>query len=195
MAWIIVGLGNPDSAYRNTRHNAGRDFVRALAAAHRFPPFAARPRAHAQVSIGEIAGVPVTLVLPEVAMNDSGRAVGPLISGSSTAATLIVVRDDLDQPIGAVKLTRPGRGSGGQRGIESIAARLKTKGFWQLKLGISPRGPDGTIKKHPKGEAVVAHVLGRYAPEESERLAAATSRGIALVEQCIADAATEVAEG
>lgn len=170
MAHVIVGLGNPGEGYRSTRHNAGRMAVEAFAAAHGFPAFLRKASAHASVSKGEIDEVPVTLVLPEVSMNLSGKAVLPFVKGVTAAKKLLVVRDELDMPLGTMKMTVHGRGSGGHRGVEDIMRALKTKQFMQLKVGISP------ARKPGAGEEVVEHVLSSFRPEERKVIDSVSSR-------------------
>lgn len=165
MAHVIVGLGNPGSGYAHTRHNAGRMAVEAFARAHGFPVFKKKFLQHASVSVGEVAGQKVTLVLPEVFMNVSGKAVAPFVKNPHQAEQLLVVRDELDLPVGSIKMTGFGRGSGGQNGVESIMAAIKTKNFAQLKVGIA-RASDGDTSKH---------VLSTFRPEEKAPLEAALS--------------------
>jgi PTH1 family peptidyl-tRNA hydrolase len=92
------------------------------------------------------------------------------VKSVKAAKKLLVVRDDLDLPIGIVKLTVHGRGSGGHKGVESIMRSLKTKEFVQLKIGISGATPKGKIRKPEAGEEVVDHVIGKFSPKELEIL-------------------------
>lgn len=181
MAHVIVGLGNPGEGYRDTRHNAGRIAVERFAKEYGFPPFTFKASSHASVSKGEIDGTPVTLVLPEVAMNLSGKAVLPFVKSVKAAKQLLVVRDDLDLPVGSIKVTVHGRGSGGQKGVESIMAALKTKDFMQLKLGISP------AQKPEAGDAVVEHVLGSFRPAEHEQMTAVCERASEAMRKWVAE--------
>ncbi len=160
MAYVIVGLGNPGSQYAYTRHNAGRMVVEAFARAEGFPAFKKKFLQHASVSVGEVAGQKVTLVLPEVYMNTSGKAVLPFVKNPHQAEKLLVVRDELDLPVGSIKMTGFGRGSGGQNGVESIMRAIKTKDFAQLKVGIA-RSADGDTSKH---------VLSTFRPDERDAL-------------------------
>ncbi len=176
MAYVIVGLGNPGSGYAHTRHNAGRMAVEAFARSEGFPAFKKKFLQHASVSVGEVAGQKVTLVLPEVFMNLSGKAVVPFIKNPHQAETLLVVRDELDLPVGSIKMTGFGRGSGGQNGVESIMASIKTKNFAQLKVGIA-RSMDGDTSKH---------VLSTFRPEEKEPLEAALRSACASMRAYVA---------
>jgi PTH1 family peptidyl-tRNA hydrolase len=86
------------------------------------------------------------------------------------AKKAIVIRDELDLPLGTIKMTVPGRGSGGHKGVESIMRALKTKEFAQIKIGISGATAKGNVRK-PKGEeGVVKHVIGKFKPDEEKTL-------------------------
>lgn len=169
MAFVIVGLGNPEGEYAKTRHNAGRMAVMRFQQEHGFPEFTRRKAANALVSEGMLAGEKVTLVLPEVAMNLSGKVLPSFVKSKPAAKKLLVIRDELDMPLGAMKITF-GRGSGGHKGIESIMRILKTKNFAQMKLGISGTTAAGKLKKPGDEERVVKHVLGKFKPEEEATL-------------------------
>ncbi len=166
MAYVIIGLGNPGGEYAKTRHNAGRMALELLAKEDGFEDFKLRKLAHASVSVGEIAGEKVTLVIPEVSMNLSGKAAPAFVKSVKAAKKLLVVRDDLDLPLGTLKMTVYGRGSGGHKGVESIMRTLKTKEFAQLKVGISGQTPKGKTKKPNGEEKVVKHVIGKFSPSE-----------------------------
>lgn len=166
MAYVIIGLGNPGPEYAKTRHNAGRMALELLAKEEGFEDFKLRKLAHASVSVGEIAGEKVTLVIPEVSMNLSGKAAPAFVKSVKAAKNLLVVRDDLDLPLGTLKMTVHGRGSGGHKGVESIMRTLKTKEFAQLKIGISGQTPKGKTKKPNGEEKVVKHVIGKFSPAE-----------------------------
>lgn len=176
MAYVIIGLGNPGGEYAKTRHNAGRMAVERIATAHNFPPFTLRKTAHALVSEGNIGGEKVILVLPDVAMNLSGKAAPSFVKSKAAAKKTIVVRDELDLPLGVIKMTVPGRGSGGHKGIESIMRALKTKDFIQIKVGISGATAKGKLKKPAAGEKVITHVIGKFKPTEEVALKDALTR-------------------
>jgi PTH1 family peptidyl-tRNA hydrolase len=132
---LIVGLGNPGADYAEHRHNIGFRVVDALARAHDLR-FARNKAARAWVAEGRIHEVPVLLAKPRTFMNLSGRAVGRLtrakrISPEST----LVVYDDLDLPLGRLRL-RPQGGSGGHKGMRSIIDTLGTQEFARLRVGI-----------------------------------------------------------
>ncbi len=108
-------------------------------------------------------------ILPETFMNKSGNAVSPLITSIKKAKNLIVIHDDLDLPIGRVKMSF-NRGSGGHKGVESIIKKIKTEAFTRIRVGISPKTPSGKTKKPIGGEAVQKHILGKFKETETKEL-------------------------
>lgn len=190
MAYVVVGLGNPEGEYAHTRHNAGRLCVERLAGLYGFPEFREKKipasKITALVSEGVIDGSKVQLVLPQVAMNASGKVVSAFVKSVVASKRLIVIRDELDMPLGGVKMTI-GRGSGGHKGVESITRAIRSKAFAQIKIGISGETPKGKLKK-PKGEErVVKHVLGKFKPEEERILKKQASKIADAVEAFVAE--------
>src|ERR1700727_2913944 len=116
MAYVIIGLGNPGGEYAKTRHNAGRMVVELIAKKEGFDDFVAKKTAQASVAEGTIEGEKVQLVLPEVFMNHSGKVMPSFVKSVKAAQKLLVIRDDLDLPLGVIKMTF-GRGSGGHKGV------------------------------------------------------------------------------
>ncbi|HVX90960.1 MAG TPA: aminoacyl-tRNA hydrolase [Candidatus Paceibacterota bacterium] len=169
MAIVIMGLGNPGKEYEKTRHNAGRMAVELLAKQEGFDAFVLNKKAEALLTEGKIAkgnkSEKVTLVLPETFMNKSGKSALALVKSVKAAKQLIVVRDDLDLPIGVTKMTFA-RGSGGHKGVESIMRAIKTDQFAQLKIGISGQGKKNQAKKVSGEEKVLKHVIGKFAPKD-----------------------------
>lgn len=115
---------------------------------------------------GVINGTKVMLVKPTTFMNDSGRAVGPLVDYYGLdLADLVIVNDDLDMPVGQIRLKTHGA-SGGHNGLKSIINALGTKQFNRVKLGID----------HPQHGTVVSHVLGKFTKEERPQFDAAVEQ-------------------
>ncbi|MDB5265754.1 MAG: Aminoacyl-tRNA hydrolase, peptidyl-tRNA hydrolase, family [Parcubacteria group bacterium] len=170
MGYVLIGLGNPGGEYAKTRHNAGRMAVELLAKEEGFPEFTLKKTANAMVSEGTIGGEKVTLVLPDVSMNLSGKVAPSFVKSKPAAKKMIVIRDELDLPLGVIKMTVPGRGSGGHKGVESIMRALKTKDFVQIKIGISAETAKGKLKKPAAGEKVIKHVIGKFKPAEEATL-------------------------
>ncbi len=169
MAFVIVGLGNPGKEYEKTRHNAGRMAVDLFAKKEGFPPFVLKKTAFALVSEGVVDGEKVTLVLPETMMNLSGKGVASFIKSVKMAKNLLVLQDELDIPLGALKMVF-GRNSGGHKGIESVMRAIKTKDFARIRIGISGAGRKHQAKKPTGEEKVVKHVIGKFKPGEEATL-------------------------
>jgi PTH1 family peptidyl-tRNA hydrolase len=187
MPHVIIGLGNPGGEYDRTRHNAGRMAAEAFASEAGLSDFKLKKAAEAQVADGSLAGQKVVVALPEVFMNASGKTAAALVKSKPAAKKLLVIRDDLDLPLGTIKMTTFGRGAGGHRGVESIARALRTKDFAQLKIGISAKTPKGKLKKVSGEEAVVEHVLGKFKPGEKATLDAALAKAVEATRIFIAD--------
>ncbi|TSC61061.1 MAG: peptidyl-tRNA hydrolase, PTH1 family, partial [Parcubacteria group bacterium Greene0416_14] len=167
MAYIFVGLGNPGSEYEHTRHNAGARMVDVFRSVHDFSPWKEDKKRHALVSVGETAGEKTTLVFPQTFMNKSGSAVSAFVKNKKTAEHLVVIYDDMDLPLGHIKISF-GRSSGGHNGLESVIKALKTKDFIRVRVGVSPVKPGGKIRK-PKGEQkVLDFLLGKIGKSEIE---------------------------
>ena len=166
MAYVIIGLGNPGGEYEKTRHNAGRMVAELFAKEEGLGEFKSKKTAQALVSDGAIDGEKVTVALPEVYMNVSGKTALGLIKSKPAAKKLLVIRDDLDLPLGVIKMTGYGRGAGGHKGAESIMRALKTKDFVQMKIGIAGQTPKGKLKKVSGEEKVIKHVIGKFKPAE-----------------------------
>lgn len=158
---LVVGLGNPGPQYRNTRHNAGFLVVDLLAARH-----GVSLRKERQAEVGRWGDV--TLLKPLTFMNLSGGAVQAYTTRLRLSPTeLLVIHDDLDLPLGRLRL-RVGGSAGGQRGIADTVKRIGPD-FTRLKVGIS---------RPPEGWKVENWVLSRF--QEAEK---------PLLERVIASAA------
>lgn len=168
MAYIFVGLGNPGEEYENTRHNTGRILI-SMFGKSVDAEWKNDKKLNAEVAKVKVGKTPVTLVLPNTFMNNSGKSVKPLVTSIKGAEKLLVIYDDLDLPFGTNKISF-NKSSGGHRGLESIIKALKTEKFARVRVGISPTTPSGKIKK-PKGEdAVTKIIMGKFKPEEMTAL-------------------------
>ncbi|MEJ2359707.1 MAG: aminoacyl-tRNA hydrolase [Deinococcales bacterium] len=162
---ILAGLGNPGPRYRGTRHNAGYlvldELARRWGATFRRARDADEARAH-----------DLWMLKPRTFMNLSGRAVqAALTRAGLPPAELLVVHDDLDLPLGRLRLRRGG-GAGGQRGVRDIIERLGPD-FTRLKVGIS---------RPPEGWTAERWVLSRFAEGERSVLDAVVSAAADTVE-------------
>lgn len=186
MTWIIAGLGNPGEEYVNTRHNAGRMALEFFAKKNSFDAWKLDKKAKAQVSRGMLGKTLAVLVTPDTFMNKSGAAVAKFVKSPKAAERLIVVYDDLDLPLGTMKLSFD-RGSGGHKGIESITRAVKTKKFVRVRIGVSPSTAGGAIRK-PQGEKVVVNfILARFKPSEIEELNRIFKKASEAIEETVTD--------
>ncbi len=168
MQWIIAGLGNPGNEYDGTRHNVGRDFLLAFAKKNAEGEWKDDKKIHGSMMKAELFGKKSLLVLPDTYMNNSGKAFVAIVGSKKQAEQLVVLQDELDLPLGTVKISF-GSSAGGHRGVDSIQKALKTKDFMRIRIGISPATPSGKIKK-PDSEKVVDFVLGKFKATEEDRL-------------------------
>lgn len=169
MTWVLIGLGNPDEEYARTRHNAGRMAVQKCAQKHSFSEWKDEKKSKSFVAKGRIGKSIALALLPNTYMNKSGSAAAYYVKSVKAAERMIVVYDELDLPLGTIKISYD-RGSGGHRGVESIIKTLKTRAFVRIRVGISPHTPSGKIKK-PEGESdVEKFILNDFSTKDLEEL-------------------------
>ncbi len=165
--YLIVGLGNPGREYAQTRHNAG--FMLADALAARLGVRFRRLQFKALTTDAPYGEAKIILAKPQTYMNLSGQAVAPLLRFYKIPPErLLVAYDDLDLPLGAVRL-RPKGGHGGHKGMRSIIERLGTQEFPRLRLGIGR--PPGRMD-------AAAYVLQPFSPAEKDLMSLAIARGV-----------------
>ncbi|GKS82297.1 peptidyl-tRNA hydrolase [Ligilactobacillus pabuli] len=151
---MIVGLGNIGKKYENTRHNVGFSVVEELA--NRYSVKFDQEKFEALIATTFVNGEKVLLVKPTTFMNDSGRAVGPLMNYFNIALEdIIIVHDDMDMEMGRIRLRQKGS-AGGHNGIKSIIAHVHGQDFKRIKVGID----------HPQQMTVVNWVLSRFSGDE-----------------------------
>ncbi|MBI4120819.1 MAG: aminoacyl-tRNA hydrolase [Parcubacteria group bacterium] len=173
--FYVVGLGNPGKEYEKTRHNIGRVVVEHARSSNVFPEWKQDKKAVALLSEGVVGSEATTFILPETFMNKSGGAVSRFVGSKKAVEKLIVVHDDLDLPLGTIRLAF-NRGSAGHKGVESIVKALGTKAFMRLRVGVTPMGKGGVLKK-PHGEkAVNDFVLKSFTPTEQGKVKDVTLR-------------------
>jgi PTH1 family peptidyl-tRNA hydrolase len=188
MAYVIMGLGNPGGEYAKTRHNAGRMVAEFLAEQEGIE-LKEKKTAQAIAGEGSIGGQKTIIALPETYMNHSGKTAAALVKSKPAAKKLLVIRDELDLPLGVIKMTTPGRGSGGHKGIESIMRALKTKDFYQMKIGISGATAKGKLKKVSGEDKVIDHVIGKFKPSEEALLKSVIARAADVARLFVTDGA------
>lgn len=164
--YIVVGLGNPGKEYETTRHNAGRMAVEDFIKRVDLPDAVLSSKYAALVSEGKVGKEKVIALMPETFMNKSGASIKNLVTSEKKAETLVVVHDDLDMPLGKIKILF-NRGTGGHNGVESIRKVIKTDAYIRVKIGISPSTPSGKLKK-PDGKKVLDFIVGEFKKPELE---------------------------
>ncbi len=156
---IIIGLGNPGLTYANSRHNIGFMCISRFAKDHKIT--FDKKQGQARVGFGEIAGQQVVLARPQTFMNASGEAVDYLVNRYKvTMDDLIVIHDDMDLPLGKIRIRRGGR-SAGHKGIESIIGCLDDPDFIRVRVGIGKPEANGERDKE-----VIGFVLDNFTDEE-----------------------------
>lgn len=164
---LIVGLGNPGSSYRSTRHNVGKAFVGFFAAQQKAGSFSKQKGLIASLVQMDWLDEKVTLAWPESYMNLSGESVRRLAEARTEKIEkdLLVVVDDLALPFGKMRLRAEGS-DGGHNGLKSIQTALGTKQFARLRFGIGHPGKE----TDDDNLAVSDYVLSSFTPEEQRAL-------------------------
>lgn len=163
---IVIGLGNPGKKYENTRHNVGFMMVDHLAAM--WDVSMTQTKFKSLVGEGKRGMEKVLLVKPQTYMNLSGEAVRELVEFfKPDMQNVLIIYDDLDLPVGKIRLRAKGS-AGGHNGMKSIIAHLGTDEFNRMKIGIDR--PD-------KGKNVADYVLSSFTPTERPYINEAVKRG------------------
>jgi len=159
---LIIGLGNPGQAYANNRHNLGFICLNHFARTQgiRFD----KKQGQARTGSGEVAGSKVVLAKPQTYMNLSGQSVSRLVKKFNIdLGDLLVIHDDLDLPLGKIRIRRGGS-AGGHKGINSIISELETQDFSRLKIGV---GHPAVSSTEISEADIISYVLNDFTPEET----------------------------
>lgn len=168
---LIVGLGNPGAEYVGTRHNAGFEVVERFLAKH-VKAFRERNARGGEAREGSFAGEKLIVLKPLTFMNLSGNAVAPMVRGESLKPSeILVIYDDIDLPVGRMRLRKNG-GSAGHNGMKSIIEALGSENFPRLRIGIGTEN----AKRDPD------YVLGRFSGEERETYEALIGKAVEALE-------------
>ena len=181
--FYIVGLGNPGTEYAHTRHNIGFDVLEKLATSGDFSSWHDSGAYSGRVATGNFQKDEVILLLPSTFMNDSGIAVKKLVP-KGEIEKLIVVYDDVDLPLGELKISF-GRGDGGHNGMRSIIASLGTADFLRVRVGVAKKSIWTGKVKRPKGEALANFVLSSFSSSEHKKLSDVLKKAIEAVTMCV----------
>ena len=174
--FMIVGLGNPGREYRETRHNIGFITLDGFSARHEIK--LSKVQNKAIIGIGKYKDSKIILVKPQTYMNLSGQSVSGLVRYYKVPFEhLIVAHDDVDLPFGTIRI-RPGGGSAGQKGINSIIQQLGTQDFPRLRMGVG----------RPPGQMQAAdYVLQSFSKSDQEFLKEFVDRAVDSLECFIDD--------
>lgn len=158
---LVVGLGNPGSRYEQTRHNAGFRVAQSVAAQHGIE--LASLRFSGRYGEGTLEGVEFGVLLPQTFVNRSGEAVAAAVAGlaiDSPERDLLLVYDDMDLPLGRIRLRRGG-GAGGHNGMADVISCLESRALPRLRFGIG---------RPPESQDPVDYVLSPFSAQEEEQL-------------------------
>lgn len=188
MSWVVVGLGNPGAEYARTRHNAGRMALEFFAKKQAASEWKVHKSSNSMTTGTRAGKNLIALVLPDTFMNKSGAAVAKFVKSVRAAEKLIVVYDDLDLPIGKIKVSFD-RGSGGHKGVESIMRAVRTKKFTRIRIGVCPATPGGKLRKPEAGEDVNAFILNTFKESEMDELKKVFKNVAEAIETTVTDGA------
>jgi len=164
---LIVGLGNPGRGYAHNRHNVGFVCLSHFAKTQgiRFD----KKQGRARIGTGEAAGNEVVLAKPQTYMNRSGQSVSLLVKKFNVSLdNLLVIHDDLDLPLGKIRI-RHGGSSGGHKGVGSIITELGNQDFIRIRVGIGRPVKDESFTEFSEDE-IINYVLSDFTPDEKQAI-------------------------
>lgn len=179
---LIVGLGNPGKAYARNRHNVGFLCLNYFARLHsvRFD----HRQCRARLGSGEVRGKKLLLARPSTFVNLSGDPVACLVRKHAIPLSdLLIIYDDLDLPLGKIRLRQSG-GSGGHKGMNSIISTLGSEDFPRIRVGIGrPQGEKQSISE----DAIVNYVLSDFSPQEEATIKPAIAKVAEAIDCFLSD--------
>ena len=175
---LIVGLGNPESRYDQTRHNIGFEAVDSLARAWSLS-WQENKRFKGAITEGRaVDGSKIFLLKPLTYMNRSGQSVRAVLDWYKIApSSILVIYDDMDLPVGRLRIRRSGS-AGGHNGMKSIISHLGNQDFPRLRIGIG---------KSEAKKQTVGHVLGKFSPEEKKVIQEILEISVNAVEKILSE--------
>jgi len=158
---LIVGLGNPGKEFQKTRHNLGFWVIDDFKEKNNFPDFVFDEKLNSLISKGKLKNRQIILAKPQTFMNKSGQAVKSLLHVFKIipSKNLIVIHDDVDLPLGQIKIVQ-NRGPAGHKGVISIIKELNTQNFVRFRIGIQP--------KTGKPKKMESFVIQKFTKEEEK---------------------------
>lgn len=181
---ITVGLGNPGEKHIRTRHNLGFRVIDKFAKEKKFPKFKASKKFNSLISEGKLNKKRNILAKPRTFMNESGKAVKSLLNFYKiTRPGFVVVHDDIDLPLGKIRIVK-NRGAAGHKGVQSIIDELGTKNFVRFRIGI--RSDNKTIKPFSH-RAIESFVLQKFNKKEEKVLKEVIKKTCQAIETVITE--------
>ncbi len=181
---LIAGLGNPEKEFERTRHNIGFRAVDEIAANFQFSIFNFQSKFNVQISEGKIGKEKIILAKPQTFMNNSGKAIGPLVKYYKIKSeNVLVIHDDADLPLETLRIVK-NRGSAGHKGVESIMRALKTRNFVRFRIGTKTT-KSGKIPHRPKKEMAHFLVEKKITPTQEEILKKTIKECVEAIEMAI----------
>jgi len=162
---VIFGIGNHGTEYRETRHNAGFLALDFLQQDFGLENFQEEKKLQAEITSGKVSGVKFFLVKPTTFMNESGKSVQTFLDFYKLEpASLVVIHDEVDLPLGTIRTTSSSR-SAGHKGVESVILALGTQEFFRIRLGIGKpiQDENACIPLHD-------YVLQKFSPKEKDKV-------------------------
>lgn len=158
--YIVAGLGNPGRQYEGTRHNMGFETIDILSRTCRIA--VGTDKHKALMGTGLIEGEKVIFVKPQTYMNLSGTSLAPMASFYKVdpATQLIVISDDIDLPVGHLRIRKSGS-AGGHNGLKNIIACLGTQEFYRVRIGVGQK---------PAGWDLADYVMSRFTPDDRRKI-------------------------
>ena len=170
-----------------TRHNAGRIAVLELVKKEGMDEPRYDKKLKSLTVRGDIGKNKVQIILPETFMNKSGESLKPLALSAKKAESLIVVHDDIDLPLGKIKISF-GKNSGGHKGVESVIKAVKTINFTRVRIGISATNAKGVVKK-PAGDKFLDYIVAKFKPAELVEIKKSVKKSVEALNLIVSEGA------
>ncbi len=172
--YCFVGLGNPSREYQATRHNIGFDAITGISDAHKISLTTKKHKA--VMGMGQMCGEKVILSQPQTFMNLSGESVQPMLDFYKIpASNLIVICDDINLPVGQLRIRAQGS-DGGHNGLKNIIRHLGTNEFIRIRIGVGEK---------PKNWDLADYVLGRFSADEQQAMKEAIRETVSACETIV----------
>jgi PTH1 family peptidyl-tRNA hydrolase len=186
MAKLIIGLGNPGEKYEMSRHNLGFRVIDKIAEDFNLPKTKCESKFKAEISEGRIKNEKILFVKPQTFMNESGQAARAISCFYKiTTENIWVIYDDLDLPLGKLKISF-NKSSGGHKGVQSIIDQLGRKDFFRFRIGVSQKSIKSKVHKVGSESCELRNfVLGEFSPEEEKIIQEAIKKTALAIETAL----------